>query len=252
NPLVCAIYGLDTLAITSTNLSLVSSTHPLHLSALRALLHHPNLHTSTIDAPQEDIHGVTPLCLASYLGKAEVVSSLLEEANVNVEGGEKSGATALMYAAREGHLPVVHTLLKHGAAPDLTDRTGWSSVQYGQDFPEIVRVLEAALRTRRLEMMPATRTIPIPALTPLRPPPINPTPRSSLTALPSPPTAVPNPPPLPLEPSRPQDGPDAAAPRHPRQTPTLARNHSATVPGRCGRQRVLVEREDAVASIVSC
>ncbi|KAF9431905.1 hypothetical protein BGZ76_011537 [Entomortierella beljakovae] len=154
-PLLCAVYGLDTLTITPANLALISQTSPAHLSILRnCILPHPSITLSTLNAPQDEIKGITPLCLASYLGKEVVVKCLLEAGKVDVDATDRKGATALMYAARDRHMSVVKILLDHDASPDLTDSNGWSSIQYGQMYPEIVQMFEAALRCRRPEVMP--------------------------------------------------------------------------------------------------
>jgi hypothetical protein len=50
-------------------------------------------------------------------------------------------------------MAVVKTLLRHGASPDLTDGNGWSSIQYGQMYPEIVQMFEEALRCKRPEVL---------------------------------------------------------------------------------------------------
>lgn len=97
--LLCAVYGLDTLTITPANLALISQTSPAHLSILRhCILPHPSITLSTLNAPQDEIKGITPLCLASYLGKDVVVKCLLEAGKVDVDATDRKGATALMYA----------------------------------------------------------------------------------------------------------------------------------------------------------
>ncbi|KAF9358248.1 hypothetical protein BGX26_002183 [Mortierella sp. AD094] len=178
-PLLCAVYGLDTLTITPANLALISQTSPAHLSILRnCILPHPSITLSTLNAPQDEIKGITPLCLASYLGKEVVVKCLLEAGKVDVDATDRKGATALMYAgkypdhdSRDRHMPVVKTLLDHDASPDLTDSNGWSSIQYGQMYPEIVQMFEAALRCKRPEVMH------------LLTPPESPLPRSAVSSL---------------------------------------------------------------------
>ncbi|KAF9139468.1 hypothetical protein BGX30_007906 [Mortierella sp. GBA39] len=153
-PLLCAVYGLDTLTITPANLALISQTSPAHLSILRnCILPHPSITLSTLNAPQDEIKGITPLCLASYLGKEVVVRCLLEAGKVDVDATDRKGATALMYAARDRHMAVVTTLLRHGASPDQTDNNGWSSIQYGQMYPEIVQLFEETLRCKRPEVL---------------------------------------------------------------------------------------------------
>ncbi|KAG0219717.1 hypothetical protein B0O80DRAFT_430674 [Mortierella sp. GBAus27b] len=167
-PLICAVYGLDTLTITPANLALIAKATPAHLSILRnCILPHPSITLSTLNAPQDEIKGITPLCLASYLGKDVIVKCLLEAGKVDVDATDRKGATALMYAARDRHMAVVKTLLRHNASPDLTDNNGWSSIQYGQSYPEIVQMFEEALRCKRPEvlhmltppMSPPTRTM---------------------------------------------------------------------------------------------
>lgn len=98
---MCAVYGLDTLTITPANLALISQTSPAHLSILRnCILPHPSITLSTLNAPQDEIKGITPLCLASYLGKEVVVKCLLEAGKVDVDATDRKGATALMYAGK--------------------------------------------------------------------------------------------------------------------------------------------------------
>ncbi|KAF9185814.1 hypothetical protein BGZ50_002854 [Haplosporangium sp. Z 11] len=153
-PLLCAVYGLDTLTITPANLALISQTSSAHLSILRnCILPHPSITLSTLNAPQDEIKGITPLCLSSYLGKEVVVKCLLEAGKVDVDATDRKGATALMYAARDRHMAVVKTLLRHGASPDQTDSNGWSSIQYGQMYPEIVQMFEETLRCKRPEVL---------------------------------------------------------------------------------------------------
>jgi ankyrin repeat protein len=99
--IMCAIYGLDldSNCINSANAPLIAQTHPTHLSIMRnCLLGHPNLHVATLDAAQNEATGITPLCLASYLGKTEMMTLLLEDGRVNVDGADNKNATPLMYA----------------------------------------------------------------------------------------------------------------------------------------------------------
>jgi ankyrin repeat protein len=102
--LVCAIYGLDLDAsnINTSNLHLISQTNSSHFDIMKnILLCHPNLYYATLDAPQYEIKGITPLCLASYLGKADIIQLLLEDGRVNVDGTDSKNATALMYAGKD-------------------------------------------------------------------------------------------------------------------------------------------------------
>ncbi|CAO3598400.1 unnamed protein product [Absidia cylindrospora] len=150
--LICAIHGLDMDAsdINTSNLHLISQTHHTHLLIMKKiLLRHPNLYVSTLNSPQYEIKGITPLCLASYLGKSEMIELLLEDGRVDVDGTDSKNASALMYAARDGNLPIVQMLLSYDASPDITDSHGWSAIQYAENNSEIVQLCEEALRRKR-------------------------------------------------------------------------------------------------------
>lgn len=112
--LICAIYGLDMDAsnIDASNLPLISKTHESHVSILKnVLLRHPNLYVSTLDSPQYEIKGITPLCLASYLGKSDIIQLLLDDGRVNVDGTDSKNASALMYAGKSKDKECVGLLL---------------------------------------------------------------------------------------------------------------------------------------------
>ncbi|ORZ17827.1 hypothetical protein BCR42DRAFT_350241 [Absidia repens] len=150
--LICAIHGLDMDAsdINTSNLHLISQTHNTHLLIMKKiLLRHPNLYVSTLNSPQYEIKGITPLCLASYLGKSEMIELLLEDGRVDVDGTDSKNASALMYAARDGNLPIVQMLLSYDASPDITDSHGWSAIQYAENNSEIVQLCEETLRRKR-------------------------------------------------------------------------------------------------------
>lgn len=157
--LVCAIYGLDLDAsnINTSNLHLISQTNPSHFDIMKnILLCHPNLYYATLDSPQYEIKGITPLCLASYLGKADIIQLLLDDGRVNVDGTDSKNATALMYAARDGNIPIVKMLLSYHASPDITDSHGWSAIQYAERNPEIVQLCEEVLRVKRSDLSVAS------------------------------------------------------------------------------------------------
>ncbi|KAJ3042558.1 hypothetical protein HDV00_007092 [Rhizophlyctis rosea] len=141
----------------------VTRTTPEHLSLARlimdGLLALPDGYRSFIklvDGPQNapDLRGITPLCLAAYLGKSEMVQTLLE-GGANSNAQDVNGATALMYAARDGHVDVVNILLKYQARVNLSDKNGWTALQYGSTFPVIVQMMKAALSGVTDSLLPA-------------------------------------------------------------------------------------------------
>jgi hypothetical protein len=54
-----------------------------------------------------------------------------------------------MYACRDGHAHVVEILLAHCASYDMKDQNGWTASQYGQNFPDVVAILEQSAVKRR-------------------------------------------------------------------------------------------------------
>lgn len=108
NAITCAIYGsLDTLVITPANYAAITECKPQHVAILKILLQHfakklkKEEFDEAVNKPQDGpfLRGITPLCLASYLGKVELVRVLLEEGTA-VDARDRNGATALMYACR--------------------------------------------------------------------------------------------------------------------------------------------------------
>ena len=92
---------MDVGDINTANLPLISQTHEHHFDVMKnILLCHPNIDVTTLNSPQYEIKGITPLCLASYLGKTEIIQLLLEEGRVNVDGTDSKSATAFMYAGK--------------------------------------------------------------------------------------------------------------------------------------------------------
>lgn len=79
--------------------------------------------------------GVTPLMSAAGAGRPDAVELLLEHgADANAADAFQQ-QTALMWAAAEGHLPVVDALLAAGADPDLRARVNTLTERKNADFP---------------------------------------------------------------------------------------------------------------------
>ncbi|KAK0193483.1 hypothetical protein F5146DRAFT_1221090 [Armillaria mellea] len=124
---------------------------PGRLEALRLLLVCPEISLYTLNAPQEAFNGVTPIGMAAWLNTHAAVRLLLDGSlhTVSVDGMDTHGATALMYAARDGNLRVVQLLLHHGARPDFRDRNHRTSIQFAMGHPRVLYLCEEILRRHR-------------------------------------------------------------------------------------------------------
>jgi ankyrin repeat protein len=102
-----------------------------------------------IQANARDDDGVMPLMLASYEGLVGVVRVLLRYVGVQGQNGlDMNGATALHYAAHEGHEEVMRVLLLSGADPHSTDSEGITPRTLAEDkgHADCVAMLEVSLR----------------------------------------------------------------------------------------------------------
>ncbi|KAJ7183228.1 hypothetical protein C8R46DRAFT_939255 [Mycena filopes] len=145
---MCAVAGENWQNPDALN---ASFTTPGHLKVVRTLLGDSQMSLFTLNAPQMAYRGVTPLGMAAWLNMSDIVRLLLEESSeyVSVDGLDVHGATALMYAARDGRFEVVQLLLRHGARPDLGDGNHRTSIQFALPYPQLVWLCETALRRHR-------------------------------------------------------------------------------------------------------
>ncbi len=81
-----------------------------------------------IDYP--DLFGSTPLSYAAYAGKLPLVTLFLKAGAPVNYSSSVTGATALIEAARKGHLEVVQALLAAGANPTIKDINGKEASDY--------------------------------------------------------------------------------------------------------------------------
>ncbi|KZT07658.1 ankyrin [Laetiporus sulphureus 93-53] len=119
------------------------------LLILRLLLDHVDISLKTLNGP---VRGVSPLSLAAWLDLREVVQLLLEDSYgmVSVNGMDTSGATPLMYAARDGRLEVVRCLLASYAKLDYRDANHRSAIQYALRHPHVLWLFESTLCRYRM------------------------------------------------------------------------------------------------------
>ncbi|TCD70221.1 hypothetical protein EIP91_004402 [Steccherinum ochraceum] len=123
------------------------------LRILKMLLDHDEISLHALNAPQRAIRGVTPLGFAAWLNVPAAVRLLLETypGLVSVDGMDSLGATALMYAARDGNVQVVQHLLMNGARADFRDVAHRTSIQHAIRHPQVLWLCECALKRQRAQ-----------------------------------------------------------------------------------------------------
>ncbi|KAI8928853.1 hypothetical protein BC831DRAFT_434073 [Entophlyctis helioformis] len=179
----CIYGSCDTLAVTSDNYYAVTKVTAAHLAIARLILRTLRKQTEAssaqqataasasasasalgsaadatlstapvadvfeecVNGPQQGplLRGITPLCLAAYLGKAEMVRTLIQN-GARVDAPDLNGSTPLMYAARDGHAKTVEVLLFYHASATARDNYAWTAAQYATDYPDIVKLLANA------------------------------------------------------------------------------------------------------------
>ena len=119
-----------------------------HINILDRLLGHAN-----INANHQDMHGNTALSLASAKGYEQIVSSLLEKAQVDIDLVDNiEGISSLTRAARKGHCGILKLLLEKGANPMLKDRQGGGTAMLRAADYERVSALEILLQNQEFLM----------------------------------------------------------------------------------------------------
>ncbi|KAH8100007.1 ankyrin [Cristinia sonorae] len=123
------------------------------LRILKMILDHDETSLHALNAPQRAIRGVTPLGFAAWLNIPSAVRLMLETypGLVSVDGMDSLGATALMYAARDGNVQVVQHLLMNGARADFRDIHHRTSIQHALRHPQVLWLCESALRRQRAQ-----------------------------------------------------------------------------------------------------
>jgi hypothetical protein len=100
--IVCAIYGsIDSVDINPTTFKTIMTCLPQQTSILNLILSFiAKYYSSTVLSHYIDsivMESITPLCLASYLGKTDLVKLLIAY-GANVDAQDLSHSTPLMYA----------------------------------------------------------------------------------------------------------------------------------------------------------
>jgi hypothetical protein len=87
-----------------------------------------------IAAKQAGELGLNELMRGAADGDVGRVCELLDYAAVDINARSEAGATALVYAARNGHVEIVDLLLAHGARLDVKTAKGASALSIARQF----------------------------------------------------------------------------------------------------------------------
>jgi len=89
---------------------------------------HANTNTTSTSSDESFIPGETPLCIASYYGRRDVVRLLLKAPNIKVNQSDAQGWTPLHYAAYINYEDIIIRLLKAKCNRRSIDLTGRNPV----------------------------------------------------------------------------------------------------------------------------
>ncbi|VEL38883.1 unnamed protein product [Protopolystoma xenopodis] len=89
-----------------------------------------------VHVDQADSHQKTPLYVACYHGRFDIVDLLLS-ARANVNAADKNGKTPLYIAVLHGHLALAGKLLCAGASVNRADHEGLGPLHMAVKFPKL-------------------------------------------------------------------------------------------------------------------
>ena len=105
---------------------------------------------ASVDSTARRLNGVTPLHLAAFAGRAEVVRLLLES-GASVHAVDRAANTPLHLSATAGHVAVSRLLLERGASVRAVANDGATPLQV---CPENKEELREMLARRAVESSP--------------------------------------------------------------------------------------------------
>jgi ankyrin repeat protein len=142
------VAGLERYLAAGGDVNAVHEGNPLLTWACSLALDHPHMVKLLVehgaDVNRRGHNGEIPLATASYLGAASTVALLLGAgARVN-DADDDIGQTALMVAAKGGHLDIMERLVAHGGKVNAKDKRGGTALHWSAteaDRPDVARYL---------------------------------------------------------------------------------------------------------------
>ena len=109
---------------------------------------------SAIDVNSRNKWKSTPLSLAAAKGHYECIQALARHPEIDIDArADYYGRTALIEAARNGHLGIVRLLVEHGADVNLADKTGRNSALIEAIKGRHYEVAEYLLASRKVNFL---------------------------------------------------------------------------------------------------
>jgi ankyrin repeat protein len=103
------------------------------------------LDSGSFDVNESDEHGRTALIKAAKHGHVDIVRVLVSR-GADVNARDNRGTNALYWASSNGHTDIVEELIRHHSDVEVFDNRGWSAKDQASTahYDRIVNMLEAA------------------------------------------------------------------------------------------------------------
>ena len=125
----------------------LSGMTPLHISIIKDKAQIVAKLAPVSNHTVEDNNGLTPLLRSLVIGNEEIIKLIMQEDNCDLDYGNKSGMTPLLFSVLNSKVTLVDLLIDHGANPNL--KTGTIPPINGQDLSDwhVLKIFISAAQT---------------------------------------------------------------------------------------------------------